>query len=409
LNPFIWLSGANEDIIDSCGKLSHDERVKFTGFGTTVIIPALFGGIASGYAVSTFISNPFVYFLGGLLWFFTILAIDRFVVSTLYKSKLQSAASFYFALVIRLILAVVLGFIISHPLVLFIFNDSITEKINKDYIAQYQTQSNSVKELIENKTKDDVELRAEKEDELQCVHTLQSLEAAGGGIKPATSPKGKNCGYSSGKATCGYKCEKIYGKRIESINNKIVELDTRITATKEEYKEQQSRVETQYKKPPAADYLVRTEVLEKLTEKSSHVKWANRLLIAALVLIDSLLVILKASTPRGAYENEKDVLFNLLEKRGDSQRSAADIHYTTAGQAMFASKMKLYDAKEEMNTIMDAPTDFLESENKRLRKFERTLHSLGKLRPDEFKIIMRDLYTGAFQKSASIIAKFLKS
>src|SRR5690242_9378705 len=107
-NPFVWLSGADPEILKQCTKLPRTERRKFAGFGTLVLIPATLGLFSMGYAISTFSSDPYsinphasdprIYITGAVVWFLIVLAIDRFLVSTLYKSALKTNRDFWIAL-----------------------------------------------------------------------------------------------------------------------------------------------------------------------------------------------------------------------------------------------------------------------------------------------------------------------
>ena len=193
---FICLSGADPLIIAKCEELSHSERTKFIGYGTTVIIPAIFGCLAAGYAVSTFIPNALVYIPAAILWFLTILAIDRMLVSTFYKSKIHAASTFYTAFILRLCLAFILGVIVSHPLVLFIFHDSITQQIHKTH------RSESIQEIKDTQSTyaDQEKLLLDFEGQKECIMTLRSYEIAGGAPYEALNKyTNKPCGKSTGK------------------------------------------------------------------------------------------------------------------------------------------------------------------------------------------------------------------
>src|SRR5687767_3822367 len=85
-NPFIWLSGADTSIIEKCPRHKLYEKIKFSGIGALVLIPAVVGFFSMTYAVSTISNDPWVYYGGGLGWSLIVLAIDRLLVSTTNKS-----------------------------------------------------------------------------------------------------------------------------------------------------------------------------------------------------------------------------------------------------------------------------------------------------------------------------------
>lgn len=404
---FIWLSGADPELINKCGELSHSERNKFIGFGATVIIPAIFGCLAAGYAVSTFIPTAWIYIPAAILWFLTILAIDRFLVSTLYKSKNHGKGSFYIALVTRMILAVVLGIIISHPLVLFIFNESITQKVHENH------RLDRVKEIksIQSTYSDDEKLIIGYEAELQCITTLQSYEMAGGTRQDVyNTVTNKTCGRSSGNGTCGPICKDKYQTRINGLNKKINTLTAGIDAEKARYKTAVDEVSTELNTPPSTDYIARTRALEKLGQEHAHIWLAEKLLIFALILIDCLLVILKATTPMGAYEIKKDQLFYEANLFADVERSAMKDHSSVAYKGVVDAKLKLHSTKSEMDTVLSSVNDFLKNFGDQVRQFDKNLSSISKNHDLglDFKTKMRDLYKEAFSKAAGLMNKFLK-
>ena len=87
--PFIWLSGADPSIIDKCPHHKRYEKIKFSGIGALVLIPAIIGFFSMSYAISTIINEPWMYYGGGVLWALIVLAIDRALVSTTIKSEVK--------------------------------------------------------------------------------------------------------------------------------------------------------------------------------------------------------------------------------------------------------------------------------------------------------------------------------
>jgi len=110
---FVWLAGADPQILAKCIRLPKSERIKFAGLGTLVLIPAILAFFSGAYALSTLSNNPSIFVAGGLVWFFIVLSFDRFLVSTTHKSSLKTAKN-YRGLVCRYFLAIVVGIAISH-------------------------------------------------------------------------------------------------------------------------------------------------------------------------------------------------------------------------------------------------------------------------------------------------------
>lgn len=134
---FFWCAGSDENILNECPK---SEKIKHFGFGTLVCIPALLGLISMTYAISTFVDNPYVYLGCGILWMLIIFFFDRFAVSTFRKTLnvndatqkadaiKKDARSLIF--ITRLILSVLLGIGVSHPISLLFFNGPINRQLD---------------------------------------------------------------------------------------------------------------------------------------------------------------------------------------------------------------------------------------------------------------------------------------
>jgi len=129
-NFFLWSSGANLEILNQV----PTEKSKYFGIGGTIIFTALMASFAGGYAFytafkSTFLSVPF-----GIFWGCLIFNLDRYIVAsfgvgdgkkTISKQELIEGAP-------RLAMAIVLGFVISTPLELKLFEKEINAKIDAE-------------------------------------------------------------------------------------------------------------------------------------------------------------------------------------------------------------------------------------------------------------------------------------
>ncbi len=123
----IWLSGASEDALRRCPKW---ERRKYEAFGATVLVPTIFGMIASAYAVSTLAPHWWVIVPFALVWGYIIMSIDRVLLAT-YRAFTSPAKKFT-QFVLRFTVAVLMGFAIAHPLTLLLFNDTITAMVERE-------------------------------------------------------------------------------------------------------------------------------------------------------------------------------------------------------------------------------------------------------------------------------------
>lgn len=124
---FLWSSGAEIEVL----KMVPSEKSKYFGIGGTIVFTALMASFAGGYAFytafkSTYLSIPFGLFWGGLIF-----NLDRYIVAsfgvgdgkrTISKQELTEAAP-------RLVMAMILGFVISTPLELKLFEREINVEI----------------------------------------------------------------------------------------------------------------------------------------------------------------------------------------------------------------------------------------------------------------------------------------
>jgi len=146
---FIWLSGASAENLQDCPSW---ERRKYVAFGATVLVPCVFAFIAAAYAVSTLTDQIWISAVVAIAWAFIILTVDRALLATYraYQSFSRKASQ----LALRVVVAVLMGLTISHPLTLLLFKDTISSVIEKDRDADIdavQANATKQKKLAEDK------------------------------------------------------------------------------------------------------------------------------------------------------------------------------------------------------------------------------------------------------------------
>ncbi len=130
---FFWLSGAGTETLEQCPAW---EQRKYVAFGATVLVPCAFAFIACAYALSTLTDNPRIIYPVAAVWAFIILTIDRALLAgyRAYASFFRKLSQFF----LRLVVAVLMGITIAHPLVLLLFRDTISSVIEKDRAAEIE-------------------------------------------------------------------------------------------------------------------------------------------------------------------------------------------------------------------------------------------------------------------------------
>lgn len=131
---FFWLSGAGTQTLEQCPPW---EQRKYVAFGATVLVPCAFAFIACAYALSTLTDNARVIYPVAAVWAFIILTIDRALLAGYrpYLSVTRKLSQFS----LRLVVAVLMGITIAHPLVLLLFRDTVSSVIEKDRAAEIET------------------------------------------------------------------------------------------------------------------------------------------------------------------------------------------------------------------------------------------------------------------------------
>jgi hypothetical protein len=130
---FFWLSGAGTETLERCPAW---EQRKYVAFGATVLVPCAFAFIACSYALSTITDNARVIYPVAAIWAFIILTIDRALLAGYrpYMSIFRKLAQFS----LRLVVAILMGITIAHPLVLLLFRDTVSSVIEKDRAAEIE-------------------------------------------------------------------------------------------------------------------------------------------------------------------------------------------------------------------------------------------------------------------------------
>ncbi len=133
ITRFFWFcSGAHIGTL----KKYPIEHNKYVGIGATIFFTALFASLSGGYAMY-FVFNGDAFavlfaILFGLLWGFAIFNMDRYIVASINKEGstnkqiLQASP--------RILLAIMIGIVISRPLELKIFDKEIRQKLKTAYL-----------------------------------------------------------------------------------------------------------------------------------------------------------------------------------------------------------------------------------------------------------------------------------
>ena len=308
---FWWCVGADKSVLQKCPR---SERIKHAGYGNLILVPTLLALVSMSYAVSTFIGDNRVYLGAGIIWAFIVFAIDRVIVSTFRKRDTISGDIVSVPFLARLILAVLVGFVIAHPLVMFIFNNSIEGRLDERRRIEIQNINTSYDNLIN-------PLEGKKAPLDQSISNVQTQK------DEEVKQRESLLIQTIGRRRYGRRANEIRNIRkrllderdesIKKINTEKKGLDDKIA----EIEKARKAALQGYKQP--RDYLARENALSDLTAANDTVRWTQRLIIFLFVFIDILPITLKVVTKKEAY----DFLLESSNQRAvDESKMETEIH-----------------------------------------------------------------------------------
>lgn len=298
IKQFFWFcSGANISLLKRC----PTEASKFTGIGATVFFTGVLAALSGGYAFYTIFENAWWAMAFGLLWGSIIFNLDRFIVSTMKKSKRGKWNELLMASP-RILLAVMLAIVISKPLELKIFSKEIDRKlilleeeiyqreiasIDQRFIDQTQILQNQVNDL-----KSDIETKRAKRDELAEI-ARQEADGTGGSMKRNAGPI-----YQIKKADAD-KAQTELDASIQNNQPQIDRLQTELT----NLNQQKSMELAGIKRNPWDGMAAQLEALRQISLENRAIYLANIFIIALFIMLECSPVIVKIMASRGPYDD----------------------------------------------------------------------------------------------------------
>lgn len=185
INNFFWFcSAVHQETLEKYPA----EHNKYVGIGATIFFTALFAALSGGYAMYfVFSGGDFAILyslLFGLIWGLAIFNMDRYIVSSINKNN--SGWKQFLQATPRILLAILIGIVISRPLELKIFDKEIREQLKITYLDRQRANIDTLNKAFENKYSIELgklnELKTEKdsvESTLKSDRLKLSLETFG--------------------------------------------------------------------------------------------------------------------------------------------------------------------------------------------------------------------------------------
>jgi hypothetical protein len=171
----VAVSGAQREILARC----PTERPRFDTLGLAVLISSGIAGISMWFALDNVLNvNALLALPVAIAWILIILTVDRWIVTALPLSRSRK----WSVIVPRVLLAILLGVIISTPIVLRIFQPEIDRQI----VVIKQQQSDQFVSLLQNSASGQQTQSLRNE-----IDTLQATIGADGFVptNPASDPQ----------------------------------------------------------------------------------------------------------------------------------------------------------------------------------------------------------------------------
>ncbi|RYD40745.1 MAG: DUF4407 domain-containing protein, partial [Verrucomicrobiaceae bacterium] len=228
---FFWLAGAGTETLEKCPAW---EQRKYVAFGATVLVPCAFAFIACAYALSTLTENARVIYPVAAVWAFIILTIDRALLAGYrpYMSLGRKLSQFS----LRLVVAVLMGITIAHPLVLLLFRDTVSSVIEKDRAAEievvrtgFASEKEKVRGQITTLEGAIAEQRAKWNESFQAKFILQETENAAAAIPGLTSEQQAELKAAIDEATAPFRERlSVVEKQSDEYNPQYAKLQTEL-------------------------------------------------------------------------------------------------------------------------------------------------------------------------------------
>lgn len=166
ITDFFWFcSGAHVGTLNKY----PTEHNKYFGIGATIFFTALFAALSGGYAMYfVFSGSPaavlFAIFFG-IIWGLAIFNMDRYIVSSISKGGTTNQQ--ILQATPRILLAIMIGLVISRPLELKIFDKEIRQKLKTSYLNGQRSKIDTLNKTFAHKYASELdkteELKREKD------------------------------------------------------------------------------------------------------------------------------------------------------------------------------------------------------------------------------------------------------
>ena len=323
---FAWVSGADMQVMEACAQDGVTaEYAKYNKLGIIMLLLGGLAGVSAGYATWTVSQNLAVSVALGIFWGLMILSVDRLIVATwtVTRSKAVTALT----LLARLIMTLLIGYLVSYPVEMAIFQPEIMLMLSREQTEEalkrnaeiendpaMKTERQSLDEK-QNSIKQELD---GKQQELQGLYRAFIDESEGrdgtGEIGHGPVAKQKEARYKECKRE--YQALQIKDEaEIAKIQNHL----DKIQAVKE-----QRLAEMDSKQSLATGLLARASALHHLMAERPVVAWIKWAITLILLLLESLPILTKLSaslSEENTFESKKsEMAYRVMDSHEQTKK-----------------------------------------------------------------------------------------
>lgn len=366
-NFFIWSSGANRDVLSQV----PTEKSKYFGIGGTIVFTAIMASFAGGYAFFTAFKSMYLSVPFGIFWGMLIFNLDRYIVAsfgvgdgkkTISKQEWIEAAP-------RLAMAIVLGFVISTPLELKLFEKEINAEINRKISIEQKKIVNDAKNDGEIANKDFQIIKLQND--IKERDSILTMKERNWTQSEKNMNDERNFGTFSGKPGKGGYYES-YKKKAEAAQSDYLKTKTsfdkldsidyqglELLSSSKKQRELKLDTEVENKKTVEAQndgLLARLSALSSLTSKEWTLSFAKWLITALFIFIEIAPILFKMMTERGPYDDivdriKHETMVRQLEIQSEINQEINTTLKTSEQKAILKMEMEIQTYEEILNEV----------------------------------------------------------
>ena len=334
---FWWLAGANAEILSrpEC----RTDRMKFTGTGMNVLATSILGGISGGYALMAVFGSLWIAVILGIFWGYITITIDRsFLItsknSTKFWDKVKMAVP-------RLMLASMLGLIISKPLELRMFQAEVFAQLAQNQRTQ-SIDGQAIQRLKDEKTEKEKSVKEVRE-QWESYNQAAIDEATG---EVGTGRPGRGSVYDLKQDTAN----KIYAD--------LRQQETELTQIKQKIGQHEDRLEkrTQEILNGRASLLEQLGALSDLAKNNATLALAIYTITLLFITLEVMPVLVKLMSQSGPY----DILLEAEQEQVKKSSELDGLEAQEAREQEFIIRQKLRG--ERLKQILTMVRDVLDTQ-----------------------------------------------